>query len=62
MSILKDLTVELSTIETGKVYMVTATLDGKPEKSEQGSVSFDTNTPSQPKITIPVTVVVMGAH
>jgi hypothetical protein len=62
MSSLKDLTVELSTIETGKVYMVTATLDGKPEKSEQGSVSFDTNTPSQPKITIPVTVVVMGAR
>jgi hypothetical protein len=61
-SSLKDLTVELSTIETGKVYAVIATLDGKPEKSEQGTVSFDTNMPSQPKITIPVTVVVMGAR
>ena len=61
-SSLKDLTVELSTIETGKIYTVIATLDGKPEKSEQGTVSFDTNMPSQPKITIPVTVVVMGAR
>jgi hypothetical protein len=61
-STLKDLTVELSTVDTGKVYAVVATLAGTPEKSEQGSVSFDTNMPSQPKITIPVTVVVMGAH
>jgi hypothetical protein len=61
-SSLKDLTVELSTVETGKIYAVVATLAGTPEKSEQGSVSFDTNMPSQPKITIPVTVVVMGAR
>lgn len=61
-SSLKDLTVELSTVETGKVYAVVATLAGTPEKSEQGAVSFETNMPSQPKITIPVTVVVMGAR
>jgi hypothetical protein len=59
---LKDLTVELTTVETGKTYVVVATLAGTPKKSEQGTVSFDTNTPAQPKVTIPVTIVVMGAH
>lgn len=59
---LKDLTVELTPVETGKTYMVVATLAGMPTKSEQGVVSFDTNTSTQPKITIPVTIVVMGAH
>jgi hypothetical protein len=61
-SSLKDLTVELATVETGKTYTVTATLAGTPAQSEQGTVSFDTNTPSQPKVTIPVTIVVMGAR
>ena len=61
-SSLKDLTVELATVETGKTYTVVATLAGTPAQSEQGSVSFDTNTLTQPKITIPVTIVVMGAR
>jgi hypothetical protein len=61
-SSLKDLTVELATVETGKTYTVVATLAGTPAQSEQGSVSFDTNTSTQPKITIPVTIVVMGAR
>ena len=59
---LKDLTVELTTVETGKTYVVVATLAGSPAKSEQGAVTFDTNTPAQPKVSIPATIIVMGAH
>jgi hypothetical protein len=56
------LTVELTTVETGKTYTVVATLAGSPTNSMQGTVSFETNTSTQPKVTIPVTIVVMGAH
>jgi len=61
-SSIKDLTVELTTVETGKTYMVVATLVNSPTNSVQGTVSFETNTPTQPKVNIPVQIVVMGAH
>ncbi|HUJ71451.1 MAG TPA: DUF1573 domain-containing protein [Verrucomicrobiae bacterium] len=61
-SSIKNLTVELTTVETGKTYMVVATLADSPTNTVQGTVSFETNTQTQPKVNIPVTIVVMGAH
>jgi uncharacterized protein DUF1573 len=57
---LTNLTVELVTVETGKVYSVVAKFTESPKQSERGSISFDTNTPIQPKIVVPVTIIVLG--
>jgi hypothetical protein len=58
---LTNLTVELVTVETGKVYNVVAKLTESPKQSERGTISFDTNTSVQPKIFIPVTIIVLKA-
>jgi len=58
-SSLKDLNVELVTVETGKTYSVVAKFASLPGESERGTISFETNTSIQPKITIPVTIVVL---
>jgi hypothetical protein len=58
-SSLKDLSVELVTEVTGKTYSVVAKFAAAPKESERGTISFETNTSSQPKITIPVTVTVL---
>jgi hypothetical protein len=55
-----NLTVELVTVETGKVYSVVAKLTESPKQSERGTISFDTNMSLQPKIVVPVTIVVLG--
>jgi hypothetical protein len=57
---LTNLTVELATVETNKVYAITAKFAQAPKQSERGSISFDTNTPIQPSVTVPVTVIVLG--
>jgi hypothetical protein len=56
---LKDLSLELVTVEAGKTYSVVAKFAETPKASEQGTISFDTNASLQPKITIPVTVTVL---
>jgi hypothetical protein len=56
---LTNLTVELVTVESGKVYSVVAKFTESPKQSERGSISFETNTSIQPKITIPVTIIVL---
>jgi hypothetical protein len=56
---LTNLTVELVTVETGKVYSVVAKLSESPKQSERGTISFDTNTAIQPKIVVPVTIIVL---
>jgi hypothetical protein len=58
-SSLKDLSVELVTVQTGKTYSVVARFAETPKESERGTISFETNTSTQPKITIPVTVTVL---
>jgi hypothetical protein len=58
-STLTNMTVELVTIEKGKTYSVVAKLSETPKQSEQGAITFDTNTKVQPKITIPVTITVL---
>jgi hypothetical protein len=56
---LTNLTVELVPVETGKVYSVIARFAQAPTQSERGTISFDTNTSVQPKIVVPVTVIVL---
>jgi hypothetical protein len=56
---LTNLTVELVTVETGKVYSVIAKFAESPQQSERGTISFNTNTSIQPTIVVPVTVVVL---
>ena len=56
---LTNLTVELVTVETGKVYSVVAKFAESPKQSERGTISFDTNTSVQPKIVVPVTIIVL---
>jgi hypothetical protein len=56
---LTNLTVELVTVETGKEYTVIAKFAETPQRSESGTISFNTNTSLQPTVTIPVTVVVL---
>ena len=56
---LTNLTVELVTVETGKVYSVIAKFAQSPQQSERGTISFNTNTSIQPTIVVPVTVTVL---
>jgi uncharacterized protein DUF1573 len=56
---LTNMTVQIVTIEAGKTYAVVAQLASTPTTSERGTISFDTNTPIQPKVTIPVTITVI---
>ncbi len=59
---LTNLTVELVTVETGKVYNVVAKLTESPKQSERGTISFDSNASAQPKIVIPVTIIVLKSN
>lgn len=56
---LKDLSLELVTVDTGKTYVVVAKFSEMPKQSAQGTISLETNTSTQPKVTIPVTVTVL---
>jgi hypothetical protein len=58
-SSLKELTLELVPQEKGKTYTLVAKLTESPKESTRGTISFDTNVPSQPKIVVPVTVNVL---
>jgi hypothetical protein len=58
-SSLKDLSVEVVTVQTCKTFSVVAKFAETPKESERGTISFETNTPTQPKITIPVTITVL---
>lgn len=56
---LKNLTVEIETVETGKTYKVMLTLTGLPKEPLTGTIRMETNLSSQPKIVVPVTIKVM---
>jgi Protein of unknown function (DUF1573) len=58
-SSLKGLSLELVPQEKGKTYTLVAKLTEAPKESTRGTISFDTNIPSQPKIVVPVTVNVL---
>ena len=56
---MKDLNLELVTKDAGKAYVVVAKFTQMPKQSVQGVISFETNTSSQPKVSVPVTVTVL---
>jgi opacity protein-like surface antigen len=55
-SSLKEVTLELVAGEKGKSYTLVAKLAESPKESTRGTISFDTNLPTQPKVVLPVTV------
>ena len=55
----KDLNLDLVTKDAGKAYAVVAKFTQMPKQSVQGVINFETNTSSQPKVAIPVTVTVL---
>lgn len=59
VSSLKDVSLELVAIETGKTYSVVAKLAGTPKESERGTITFETNASSQQKITVPIAITVL---
>lgn len=59
MTNLNDLKVDLVIKDAGKAYVVVASLTKIPRRSEQGVITFETNTSLQPKVTIPVIISVL---
>ena len=56
---MKELSLELVTKDAGKSYVIIAKFSEVPKQSAQGTITFETNTASQPKVTIPVTLTVL---
>lgn len=56
---IKDLSLNMVTKDAGKSYVVVAKFTEIPKQSIQGVITFETNTASQPKVTVPVTVTVL---
>lgn len=61
-SSLVDLALSVVPVETGRVYDVVIRLDKAPKDSERGTITFETNIPSQPTIIVPVTISVLRAQ
>jgi hypothetical protein len=55
-SSVKEVSVQLVPGEKGKSYTLVAKLGEVPKESERGTITFDTNVPSQPKVVVPVTI------
>ncbi|HUI07629.1 MAG TPA: DUF1573 domain-containing protein [Verrucomicrobiae bacterium] len=58
-SSVKEVSVELLPVEKGKTYKLMAKLGEVPKESTRGTISFDTNIASQPKVVVPVTINVL---
>lgn len=58
-SSLKEVKLELVPGENGKSYTLVAKLAESPKESTKGTISFDTNIPSEPKVVVPVMVNVL---
>ena len=55
-STLKDIHLELASIEGGKAYELVAKLEDVPEKTVSGNVSFETSVVAQARIDVPIIV------
>jgi hypothetical protein len=55
-SSLKELNVSIVPAEAGKSFTLVAKLAGRPTQSLRGTISFETNVASMPKIEVPVSV------
>jgi hypothetical protein len=58
-SSIKGVNVELNSIEDGKGYEVVARLADVPAQSLNGSITFDTSVASDPKVQIPLSIMVV---
>lgn len=58
-SSLKEVSLELVPVEKGKSYTLVAKLAESPKESSRGTISFDTNIPTEPKVVLPVMVNVL---
>ena len=56
---MKDLSLDLVTVDAGKTYKLVAKFSSIPKQSAQGMITLETNTAGQPKISIPVTLTVL---
>jgi hypothetical protein len=56
----KELKVELVSVEKGKSYAIVASLPQPPKGTVQGSISFNTNDPAQSHVVVPVIITVSG--
>lgn len=56
---IKELSLDLVTKDAGKSYVIVAKFSQVPKQSAQGTITFETNTTTQPKVTIPVTLTVL---
>lgn len=52
----KELNVSVVPVTAGKTYSLVATLSEPPKASLQGNITFETNLPSQPRVSVPVTI------
>jgi hypothetical protein len=59
VSSLKDVSVDIVQVQTGKVFAVVAKLSAPPKESEHGTITIDTTATSQPKLVVPVTINVL---
>ncbi len=55
-STLKNIKLELVTLEAGKAYELVARLNEVPTNTVSGNVSFETTVDAQPRIDVPVIV------
>jgi Protein of unknown function (DUF1573) len=61
-SSLKELQVQLNTLETNMSYEIVATLPKPPAQSVTGNIEFETDLPSLPKVQVPVTINVQSSQ
>ncbi|MCG3147755.1 MAG: hypothetical protein PCFJNLEI_01196 [Verrucomicrobiae bacterium] len=57
---LKELSVEVVTVNTGQTYELVAKLTQPPKESVRAVISFETNLPTQPKMEVPVMITVLN--
>jgi hypothetical protein len=52
----KELSVSVVPVEVGKTYSLVATLSEPPKASLRGTINFETNQSSQPRVSVPVVI------
>jgi hypothetical protein len=59
-SSIKEISVELVSKDNGKSYEIVAKLADAPQQTVHGTITVESNLPSQPKLEVPFTVVVLS--
>ena len=58
-SSIKEISVELVSKDNGKSYEIVAKLADAPQQTVHGTITVESNLPSQPKIEVPITIAVL---